>query len=86
MFSLDTIERQLRFYRFIYLECPKFVGSAYAWHMEDKNETFDILKDSKENIINRDNNVIPKEITEKIIDTILMRKDDFKVCEKYLIL
>ena len=50
--------------------------------MEDKNETFDILKDSKENIINRDNNVIPKEITEKIIDTILMRKDDFKVCEK----
>ena len=47
--------------------------------MDDANETLDILKDSKENIINRDNNVIPKEITEKIIDTILMRKDDFKV-------
>ena len=60
------------------------MGSAYAWHMEDANETLDILKDSKENIINRDNNVIPKEITEKIIDTILMRKDDFKVSKPYI--
>ena len=28
---------------------------------------------------NPDNNIIPKEITERIIDTILLRKDDFKV-------
>merc|ERR1712126_392332 len=30
-------------------------------------------------IVNRDNNIIPKEITEKIIDTILLRREDFKV-------
>ena len=47
--------------------------------MLDDNETMDILKDTKENIVNRDNNIIPKEITERIIDTILLRKDDFKV-------
>ena len=61
------------------MECPKFVGSSYAWHINDDDETMDILQGSKEDIVNRDNNIIPKEITEKIIDTILLRKDDFKV-------
>ena len=61
------------------MECPKFVGSSYAWHIDDEEETMNILHGSKEDIINRDNNIIPKEITEKIIDTILLRKDDFKV-------
>ena len=65
--------------RFIYLECPKFVGSSYAWHIDDDNEATDALKGSREDIVNRDNNIIPKEITEKIIDSILVRKDDFKV-------
>ena len=61
------------------MECPKFVGSSYAWHIKDHDETMDILNSSKEDIVNRDNNIIPKEITEKIIDTILLRKEDFKV-------
>ena len=68
--------------RFIYLECPRFVGSAYAWHMPSDNENIGRHKDEKEKIINRDNNIIPKEITERIIDTILLRKDDFKVSWK----
>ena len=61
------------------MECPRFVGSAYAWHMPPENENIGRNKDEKEKIINRDNNIIPKEITERIIDTILLRKDDFKV-------
>ena len=52
--------------------------------MKDDDETMDILNASKEDIVNRDNNIIPKEITEKIIDTILLRKDDFKVFIRYL--
>ena len=61
------------------MECPKFVGSSYAWHIDDNDEATDALKGSREDIVNRDNNIIPKEITEKIIDSILVRKDDFKV-------
>ena len=47
--------------------------------MPSDNENIGRHKDEKEKIINRDNNIIPKEITERIIDTILLRKDDFKV-------
>ena len=64
------------------MECPRFVGSAYAWHIPSKNENIGRNKDEKEKIVNRDNNIIPKEITERIIDTILLRKDDFKVSWK----
>ena len=50
--------------------------------MPSDNENIGRHKDEKEKIINRDNNIIPKEITERIIDTILLRKDDFKVSWK----
>ena len=66
------------------MECPRFVGSAYAWHIPHENENIGRHKDENETIINRDNNIIPKEITERIIDTILLRKDDFKVSWKQM--
>ena len=64
------------------MECPRFVGSAYAWQIPHENENIGRHKGEKEKFINRDNNIIPKEITERIIDTILLRKDDFKVSWK----
>ena len=68
------------------MECPRFVGSAYAWHIPHEKENIGRHKDENETIINRDNNIIPKEITERIIDTILLRKDDFKVSWKKLLI
>ena len=67
--------------RFIFLECPKFVGSAYAWEVENVDETERIVNDSMGNIISKDNNIIPQEIAEKIVDNILLRNDHFKVLQ-----
>ena len=61
------------------MECPKFVGSAYAWNGSDGSEGRDKRENATEEISAIDSNVIPKEITERIIDTILMKRDDFKV-------
>ena len=73
--------------RFIFLECPKFVGSSSSWDIKNIEETETILNDSIENIITKDNNIIPQEIAEKIVDNILLKKDHFKVNTKcYLIL
>ena len=63
----------------MFLECPKFVGSSYSWEITNVDETTTILNDSMENIRTIDNNIIPQEIAEKIVDNILLRKDHFKV-------
>ena len=58
------------------MECSKFVGSSYAWHWKkDATLTKEFIQDGD----TPDCNIIPKEITERIIDTILVRRDDFKV-------
>ena len=61
------------------MECPKFVGSAYAWQELGGRQNTQIEEELKEDISKKDCNIIPKEITERIIDTILLRRDDFKV-------
>ena len=61
------------------MECPKFVGSAYSWNESDESEDREKMENSEAEINAIDSNVIPKEITERIIDTILMKRDDFKV-------
>ena len=59
------------------MECSRFVGSSYAWNWR-KNATLtnEFIQDGEDI---PDCNIIPKEITERIIDTILVRRDDFKV-------
>ena len=69
----------LRF-SFIYLECPKILGSSYAWTDSSRKENEGFLEDAKTH-----DNIIPKEIAERIIDAILLKRDDFKVCADYCV-
>ena len=67
-------------FRFIYLEFPKFLGSSYAWTDSAGNEKGVFLEE-----LRKHDNIIPKEIVERIIDAIILRRDDFKVGIYYCI-